>query len=47
MDNIAKEKNAAFLKFQQMEQEYQTALKNEQHQHNIDIELISKEKVIF
>ncbi|GFU39865.1 rootletin, partial [Nephila pilipes] len=44
VDDVAREKNDALLKIQQMEQEYQTSLKNERHQHNVDIDIISEEK---
>ncbi|GIY61502.1 hypothetical protein CDAR_226882 [Caerostris darwini] len=44
VDDVAKEKNAAQLKMQQIEQEYQLSLKNERHQHNIDIEMLTQEK---
>ncbi|GFR07693.1 rootletin, partial [Trichonephila clavata] len=44
VDDVAREKNSALLKIQQMEQEYQISLKNERHQHNVDIDIVSQEK---
>ncbi|GFW58239.1 rootletin [Trichonephila clavipes] len=44
VDDVAREKNSALLKLQQMEQEYQISLKNERHQHNVDIDIVSQEK---
>lgn len=45
VDDVAKEKHSLVMKMQEIEQEFKISLKKEQQQHNVDIEILTEEKV--
>lgn len=45
VDDVAKEKHSLVMKMQEIEQEFKVSLKKEQQQHNVDIEILTEEKV--